>query len=251
MNRVVIVLILQLVTRCVIAQADSGREHLLQIGINKTTSLIFPQVIKSIDRGSRDLFVQKVSGAENVLQLKAAKENFSETNLTVITADGKLYEFRIAYAANPPAFTLHIDSTISIYEKLVQQKKFVHGVRDQSNGMSICLKGICISDGMLYFSFELQNLSNISYEIDMLRFFTSDKKQSRRTARQQLDKTPLFIYHPPVNIEGQSKQAFIAAFAQFTIPHTQLLHVQVTEKNGGRDLHVTISNKKIMKARMM
>ena len=43
----------------------------LQIGINKTTNLIFPYEIKSVDRGSRDVLVQKAKGIENVLQVKA------------------------------------------------------------------------------------------------------------------------------------------------------------------------------------
>ncbi len=57
----------------------------LAISFYKTTSLIFPYAIKSVDRGSKDVLVQKAKGVENILQVKAAKPNFKETNLTVIT----------------------------------------------------------------------------------------------------------------------------------------------------------------------
>src|SRR4051812_37752723 len=62
----------------------------LNITLNKTTNLIFPYAIKSVDRGSADVLAQKAKGVENILLVKAGKENFSETNLSVITADGKL-----------------------------------------------------------------------------------------------------------------------------------------------------------------
>lgn len=46
--------------------------------------------LKSVDRGSKDVLAQKAKGVESILQVKAAKTNFDETNLTVINADGKL-----------------------------------------------------------------------------------------------------------------------------------------------------------------
>src|SRR5690606_35840587 len=73
----------------------------IAITSNKTTNLIFPYDIRSVDRGSKEVLVQKARGTENILQLKAAQENMKETNLTVITADGKLYSFLLRYASNP------------------------------------------------------------------------------------------------------------------------------------------------------
>src|SRR3954470_1354464 len=78
----------------------------LKITLNKTTNLIFPYAIKSVDRGSADVLAQKAKGVENILLVKAARENFPETNLSVITADGKLYSFVLNYISNPPAINL-------------------------------------------------------------------------------------------------------------------------------------------------
>ena len=65
----------------------------LDITYSKTTSLVFPFSIKGVDRGSKDVLAQKAKGVENVLQLKAARRSFPETNLTIITADGNLHHF--------------------------------------------------------------------------------------------------------------------------------------------------------------
>ena len=49
-------------------------EH-LAITYNKTTNLIFPYSVQSIDRGSKDILVQQPKGTENIVQLKADKPN--------------------------------------------------------------------------------------------------------------------------------------------------------------------------------
>jgi len=86
-------------------EQEITRSYPLQITTGKTSSLIFPGIIKSVDRGSREVLAQKAKDVSNVLHVKAAKEDFSETNLTVITADGLLYHFTVRYAADPGVLT--------------------------------------------------------------------------------------------------------------------------------------------------
>src|SRR3954470_10418956 len=78
----------------------------LKITLNKTTNIIFPYAIKSVDRGSADVLAQKAKGVENILLVKAGRENFPQTNLSVVTADGKLYSFILDYISNPSAINL-------------------------------------------------------------------------------------------------------------------------------------------------
>ena len=95
-----VLLILIFTTGC-FAQNESDSfipsEH-LNITYNKTTNLIFPYSVQSIDRGSKDILVQQPKGTENVVQVKADKPNFIQTNLSIITIDGQLYSFTVDYA---------------------------------------------------------------------------------------------------------------------------------------------------------
>jgi len=232
------------------AQSDSTGAMQLLISCNKTTSLVFPQIIKSIDRGSKDLLVKKVSGVENVLQVKAAKENFIETNMTVITADGKLYSFIVRYAIEPSQLNIQLDSTANIFERISRQKKFMH-IRNENCDMILRLKGLYIEKDIFYYQLELENISNVSYDIDMLRFFIKDKKQSRRTASQELDQVPLFVFGNTQLIAGMSKQTIVVALPKFTIPDKKHFYIQVMEKNGGRNLRLKINNRRIVKAKTL
>jgi hypothetical protein len=231
-------------SHALIAQTDS-----LSIGINKVTSLVFPLMIKNVDRGSKDVLVQKVKGVENILEVKAARENFSETNMTVITADGKLYSFLVHYSADP-SLNIQIENKPSIFEKIAGLKKSMHGIRDNKYDMRLQLKGIYIDNDILYYQLELQNYSNLSYDIELLRFFIKDQKQSKRTASQELEQTPLYVYGNTGSVPGQSKIIMVVALPRFTIPDKKLIVVQLMEKNGGRNLSLKINNNKLVKAKV-
>src|SRR5688500_15416339 len=75
----------------------------LRIGLttDKTTSLLFPADIRHVDLGTHDVLAEQVSEAQNFLLVKAGQAGFKETNLTVVTADGRLYSITVVYDPNP------------------------------------------------------------------------------------------------------------------------------------------------------
>jgi conjugative transposon TraN protein len=243
----------------------------LKVSTNKTSNLIFPFGIKSVDIGSADLKAQKANGVENVLQLKAAKENFDETNLTVITSDGKFYSFLIDYSANPNLLNLKFKDTsndgalfsspglkssksnaaqIEIdARKCLEQKRFLFALKDKANGMRLLLSGIYIDNDVLYFKLNVDNKTNINYDFESLNFFIKDIKQGKRTAVQEIQQTPLLVYNDSGFVKGKSSVSFVVADQKFTIPDKKMLVIQLMEKNGGRNLSLKIKNRTIVKAK--
>ena len=243
----------------------------LKVSTNKTSNLIFPFGIKSVDVGSADLMAQKANGVENVLQLKAAKENFDETNLTVITSDGKFYSFLIDYSANPNLLNLKFKDTsndgalfsspglkssksnaaqIEIdARKCLEQKRFLFALKDKANGMRLLLSGIYIDNDVLYFKLNVDNKTNINYDFESLNFFIKDIKQGKRTAVQEIQQTPLLVYNDSGYVTGKSSLSFVVAVQKFTIPDKKMLVIQLMEKNGGRNLSLKIKNRTIVKAK--
>lgn len=66
---------------------------------SKYLFLKFPTSIKYADMGSADLSAEK--SMENVLKIKANRALFGKTNLSVVTTDGKYYNFNVSYDSNP------------------------------------------------------------------------------------------------------------------------------------------------------
>lgn len=247
----------------------------LQITTNKTTNLIFPYSIKSVDRGSADLLAQAAKGIDNVLQLKAAKESFTETNLTVITSDGNLYSFQVNYDRQPSRLTIQLSAdtlheskettpkaVVSLNEDgtteanmistanrlLSNRKRTVNGVKDKRYKMKLRLQRIYVDGEIMYFQLDRKNSSNINYDIDMLSFFVRDQKRAKRTAVQELEIKPLCVAGNTTLIKGKSKSICVFAIPKLTLPDAKYLAIEMTERNGGRSLLLKVHNRHIVYA---
>ena len=240
----------------------------LTITYNKTTNLIFPYSIKSVDRGSRDVLAQKAKGVENILLVKAGRENFTETNLSVITSDGKLYSFILNYSNNPSLLNISftkdttLEETVPLLqsenneaqlqlttERIANEKRVLHGIKDYKYRIKLQLNGIYIKGDIVFYQMEIKNHSNINYDIDMLRFFIHDEKKSKRTASQEIEMRPLYVYGDTSVIKGGLKNILVFALPKFTIPDKKYLSIQLMEKDGGRHLQLRVHNRTIVKAK--
>lgn len=240
----------------------------LEITCVKTTNLVFPYAIKSVDRGSKDVLVQKAECVENVLQVKAGTEYFKETNLTVITADGKLYSYLLNYVENPPVLNIRytkgsvkkgsnvlFPNTIpneaaiqACAAKVAAEETWIRNINDKKYGMKLQLAGLFIQDDVLYFQIRLQNNTNIKYDIAQFRFFIRDQKKSKRTAAQEIEIKPLHVLGNATTINPKTEHVLVVALPKFTIPDQKNFHIQMMENNGGRHLELRIRNSTIIKS---
>lgn len=243
----------------------------VDITFNKTCSIVFPAVIKSVDRGSRDILAQKAKGVGNVLQLKAGKENFPETNLTVITGDGILHQFTVNYSSQPTALTLDIgeasnskesiplifqtemteDDMESYSSGIAQSKGSIRFIKEKQYKISLALLGIYIKDDVMFYRFRIMNRSNINYDLDFLKFYVQDKARMKRTASQEVEIKPIYVHGNAKTIKGGSSSDLVCAFQKLTIPESKHLNVELFEENGGRHFEMAIENKTIVNARLL
>jgi conjugative transposon TraN protein len=247
-------------------QSENKEVH---ISFNKTTSLIFPFAITSVDRGSKDVLVQKARGVENVLLVKAGKKEFSETNLTIITADGILHPITVNYSEQPPTQTITVanisaldDRTLIFVEDAVNardvQTTSEHVLLQKSAGriegqnkskMSFKLQSISINNDLIYYRVQIRNKSAITYDVKSLKFYIRDKKKVKRTSSQEIEAVPVYIGNNKTTIPGYASADMVFALRKFTIPDGKVLDIELFEQNGGRNLNLKIDNRDILKAR--
>jgi conjugative transposon TraN protein len=242
---------------------SQGRIQQIDITFSKTTSLVFKYPIVNVDRGSDDVIAQKVKEVENTLQIKAARRNFPETNLTVITADGKLHHFYVNYSDRPDRQTFSLDTasvgiaftnggSVMLYKQKVDKilSKGVRGSSKQRKGFRIkfSLNGIYIDGGEIFYDITIRNKSNIRYDIQSMRFFIRDRKKAKRTATQEIELTPGYISSSMNRVDGHGSLRIVYVLNKFTIPDSKSLDIELFEKNGGRNLKLRIKNHTIVKA---
>lgn len=224
----------------------------LCIATDKTTSLIFPYAIKHVDRGTKDILVQAIKEANNILLVKAATKDFTETNLSIVTSDGSVYSFPVVYGE--PAvwiyrFPVQNKTSIATYcNSIIDNPQTMTGVKDGSWDMIARVDGIYIRENVIYYQLDLINQSPIDYDINFLRFYIRDKKKSKRTASQENELVPLHLAGNTSTVKANDHNSVVVALDKFTIPDAKYLAIEIGEKNGGRNLLLKVNNRKIIKA---
>ena len=261
------IIIIAVISGILAVGQQSGRQVAINpltisIGLNKTSNIIFPYPIIGVDRGTADVLAQKAEGAENILQLKAGRENFLETNITVITKESGFYSFLVNFSENLSPLNIRIlsDSLNNSSENnkteteylrksklLTSQNPFIKkGVIKQD--MTLRLNGIYLLEGKMWFVFRTKNASNIDFPIDQISFTIKDKIKPKRTATPEKSLTPL---HAPSKeiIKGKEVADIVYVFEPFTISASKQLIVQITEKNGERTIKLPVYHIIILRAR--
>ncbi len=206
-----------------------------------------------VDRGTKDVLVQQVKEADNILLVKASAKNFSETNLSVVTEDGSVYTFVINYEEKPTIWVFNLPAnktaTMATYANgILDNRRTLWGVRDNSWNIDAAVIGTYIKDDIIYYQLRIKNNSTIDYDIEVLRFYIRDKKKGKRTAVQENVLKPLHLSGNIAQVKSFYQNIIVVALDKFTIPDKKFMGIQIMEKNGGRHLMMKLNNKDILKA---
>ncbi|MGB4776453.1 MAG: conjugative transposon protein TraN [Daejeonella sp.] len=258
----------------------------ITVTTNKTTFLIFKSPVDYFDYGSPDIGVEQTD-KKNILKVKAAKANFKETNLTVMTTDEQFYSIIVNYQEIPDTLnyilkvpvintvTTNRDTvknnsnnfvkTVQLPQpdvnidyqylsaqaiKLSKKQNFIAGSRE--GGVLVILKGIYINQEKLYFHFAFSNLSSIDYDMDFIKFSIKNKKRIDKSSVQETEVQPTFTMNNDLLlIKAMSKteinQVFV--FDKFTLPDSKKMILEIGERNGERNITTDINPGSILKAK--
>jgi len=257
------------------ARLEPFRMH---VTYSKTTHVIFPSSIRYVDLGSDLLVANKAEPIGNVLRVKSAVRDFEEeTNFSVITEDGKFYSFDVLYSAYPEVLSYDLvkmqrsiekeystdvlfedlkGSSSSLTELIMENlyrksKKSVKYIASKSFGIQFSVAALHVNDNKFYFTIQVDNRSNIAYDIEFISFKIVDKKNLKRTVIQDKLLEPIRVYSPVVTAKHNSKVTAVYLLQQFTLLKDQVLVIEVLERNGGRHQKVQLENTELINAKLI
>jgi conjugative transposon TraN protein len=230
-----------------------GQTTNLGISTDKTTTLVFPFAILHVDRGTKNILVQPVKEAENILLVKAATKDFNETNLSVVTGDGTVYCFILRYEGHPDTSVFHLpaqsSASIATYANaILVNQGTTRRPRLTKWDIHLRLTGIYIKGDVLYYQLRMANDSPIDYGVDFIRFYLKDRKKGKRTSLQENELKPLYLAGNSSRIVANNASVIVVALEKFTLPHSKYLAIEINEQNGGRHLSMKVGNRDIMRA---
>lgn len=276
-----VMMMMLLITSLSYANGQETIPYRVEVAFIKTIHISFPSKINYVDLGSNYIIAGKADGAENVLRVKAAVRGFSEqTNFSVICEDGSFWLFQADYAEQPTQQYYEMKSMHAllaeerptniqevqlsdingespvmldlIMKSLYQEnKREIKNIGQRKGRIEATVKGIYVHNDILYLHLNFKNKSNVSYDIDYMKFCIADRKRLKKQASQEL---PLYTVREfngnvPAKIVVASQYHTIIAFNKFTISPDKKMVMSIVEKNGGRHISFDISPADIINAK--
>lgn len=241
----------------------------LEVSWDKTTVLIFDAPIQSIDRGSQWLLGQKDDKALNLLKLKAGSKEMPNTNLHVLTGDGRIHEFEVRYAVDPVNTTWDfraekesgsdLESSLGMnseeFKDLAEELASVHSkaIKKQFRyEVHFWLKGIYYQDGLLFFDLMMRNTSRIPFEPQGPDLRIVDTRSGKRSTMRIVDMEPVFSAVQSLDQENdQQLKSLVLAYPVFTVANQKRLVFRLREQRGDRELQLRLKGKKLLQAQSL
>lgn len=141
-------------------------------------------------------------------------------------------------------FAFH--SHLSFNNSVISGARF----RTKKYGIEVDVRGIYVSNDVIYIHTLIRNETNISFEVDCLRFVVADRKLTKRTAQQQTPADIIRACNDPAIVRGHQQQRAVFALPKLTLPDDKVLPLEIVEKNGARHQLVEISAKELLAAKL-
>lgn len=236
----------------------------------KTVHLLFPAKIREVDTGTPNLLVQITESFDNVLRVKSINmPEKQETNLTVLTEDGALYSFITTYAKDPELLNIQMQPSqpsLSFMEdalgqslaeiqsnasKVLETRNFVKNIGLKSQGLKLELRAIQNSKSVQYLKLELQNDSELPYQLDFAKLYLKDQPGLQKTAIQQEELKVILLQPARLEVFGKSSNTLVICTLLKSIPSEKSLEIELFEKEGGRNLRFEIDSNTLIKSKKL
>lgn len=249
-------------------------------GIN--LHIISPEPIQYID-----LSTQKLTGdlpATNIARIKitdSPESNETEKikkqttftsgqNIGVITVVGQSFiaQYKVIYRNSenlntvtnihiqpenmqPIEFNKMVFSNLELRKfamDIIQKKSEKNPIREEKNlQLNIQLNNVYVMSDYIFLDMTFKNNSNLSYDIEDLKFSIEDKKIYKATNSQSIEMIPIFQLNPQKHFKKNFRNIYV--FKKFTFPNSKVMMIRLIEEQlSGRTIEMKVNYSEILKA---
>lgn len=236
-----------------------------------TTHIILPTKVADIALGHKKIISEKADPADNIVKVKSIvdkKENFAETSITVVTADGNIYPMTAVYAKDPKEVSISFsdggnalfnDMNVDdnkmrkLSEWIINKGQYISDLGVADNKMVFQLCSVFTDQEIIAFHLHAINNSKIDYPIDFVKAYIADKKTGKGYLTQEEELYPFYSYYSGDGnvIHGKDKIDIVFFYKKFTISKNKIIYFEMYEENGGRNLKFDAPYKTIINAEVM
>ena len=253
MNRFIIILLL---SSGVLAQNEPLETILANESNN--VALFFPSPVRQGIVGAENFtFSFNENEAQHLGLLKGLPGKNS--NLLVLTMDGRVYSYLLKYNEDLPRLNYFIDpepsarlNNMQSQSKVVSDSLSGRGAyleklsahylqgargklkRKRRKGLVLEIKDLIYYKNDVFMIFEVENKSRIDFQMNYLSVYVSQGNSKRNASYQKLLKEPIFSFAVPELVRAKEKKKFLYVFSKFMLGGNEKMEVEMREAQGSR-----------------
>jgi conjugative transposon TraN protein len=131
---------------------------------------------------------------------------------------------------------------------IIQKKSEKNPIREEKNlKLNVQLNNVYVISDYIFLDMTFKNSSNLSYDIEDLKFSIEDKKIYKATNNQSIELTPLFQLNPQKHFRKNFRNIYV--FKKFTFPNSKVMMIRLIEEQlSGRTIEMKVNYSDILKA---
>lgn len=268
------------------AQAEKKEQRIDQLpeldmtqGVN--IHFISPEPIQFVDLSTENLVGDLPS--ENIARIKVINpkadtlsksetlpfHNGERVGIITIVGQSFMAQYRAVYR-NHPVYQYNTQSNIQIQPEDMQPlefpkmklsnmelrklameiitKKAKKPLREVNNlKLAMKLNNVYVMSDYIFLDVSFENKTNLSYDIEGIKYSIEDKKIYKATNNQSIELKPVYQLHKPTHFKKSFRNIYI--FKKFTYPNSKVMKIRLLEEQlSGRTIEMKIKYSDILNA---
>lgn len=131
---------------------------------------------------------------------------------------------------------------------IIQKNADKKPVRTENNlNLSMQLNNVYVMGDYIFLDMTFKNTSNLSYDLEALKFSIEDKKIHKATNFQSIEMTPVFQLNHQKHFRKNVRNIYV--FKKFTYPNSKVMMIRLIEEQlSGRTIEMKVNYSDILKA---
>lgn len=245
----------------------------MEVSDMHTSHIIVPSAVEDIAIGYDNIISEQAEEIDNIVKVKSSlteEEEFFQTSIIVITKKGEIFPMLVDYNKNPSELNISfakekqnsaLFSGVNVNdvqmremaEWIVQRGQKINDIGMDNYKMIFQLNSVYTDQDIIAFYISAKNLSRIDYPVDFIKSYIRDKKITKKTAMQEEEIYPIYVYYSSDDkiVKGKDKFNIVLFYKKFTIPQKRILYFEMFELDGGRHIKFSASNNTILAAEVI
>jgi len=230
---------------------------------NLSVHFVSPEPIQYVDISSKNILGDLP--VKNILRIKYRTDSTNSDGVVTIVGEKFIAQYHIVHSpADGGAIQTDIDilpqdmkpldigiglsqPELKNYATQLLAKKSEQLRKAKAYGLKATLNHVYTLGDYIFLDIGYENSTNLSYDLDELRFKIEDKKVTKATNVQSLEIKPDFTLFDIPSFKKHYRNIFV--FKKFTFPGNKLLNIQLDEKQlSGRVITLSIPYKDVLEA---